>query len=239
MLQQTQATRVVPYFERFMARFPTPEGLAAAPPADVLTLWSGLGYNRRAIRLQDAARFIVEEGWPSDITGLLRLPGVGEYTAAAVACFAFGEQVPTTDTNQKRVLNRWHGRPLSSNELVEAAQRELPPDRAADWNQAVMDLGAGTCRPANPLCSRCPMAGWCAGPETYVAPPTQAPFRGSSRETRGAVIRMLAAEGKATLCRLSEESRVSPRRLGVAIEALIGEGLVEQTDSGVYQLPRS
>jgi len=239
MLQQTQAARVVPFFERFMARYPTPAAIAQAPAAEVLALWSGLGYNRRAIRLQEAARRIAGNGWPPDTAGLQALPGIGPYTAAAVACFAYGEQVPTTDTNLRRVLSRWLGRPLRGPELAEVARGELPSGRAADWNQALMDLGAGICRPVEPSCGECPVEDWCAGPETYVAPPSQGRFRGSRREARGAVVRGLVARGASTLTELSATTDLDKRQVSTALKTLSDEGMVEESADGVFRLPGS
>lgn len=239
MLQQTQAVRVVPFFEDFLARYPSPETLAAAPLAEVLAAWSGLGYNRRAIRLREAARSIAADGWPCDPTDLQNLPGVGRYTAAAVACFAFGAQLPTVETNVRRVVNRWHGRVLPERDLAEAARRELPPGRAADWNQAAMDLGATICRPRDPRCSDCPVVEWCAGPETYVAPPAQRRFRGSSRQARGAIVRTLVNQGPATVSLLSTKTDLDPTLLGRALEALVAEGIIEPTEAGTYRLPGS
>lgn len=239
MLQQTQAGRAIPFFERFLVRFPTPRALAEATPADVLAVWSGLGYNRRALRLQEAARRISAEGWPTDATGLQSLPGVGPYTADAVACFAFGEQVPTADTNVRRVVSRWYGRSLSGQSLTETARNELPKGRAADWNQAVMDLGAGLCKPLGPLCGDCPVVQWCAGPATYVAPPAQGRFRGSNRESRGAIIRHLVHQGPATLARLSKETGLNRERLSTALKTLAEDRMIEQTESGSYRVPGS
>ena len=236
MLQQTQAHRVVPFFEDFLARYPSPETLAAAPSAEVLAAWSGLGYNRRAIRLRDAARRIAADGWPSDPNELQNLPGIGRYTAAAVACFAFGAQVPTVETNVRRVVNRWYGRVLTGGDLSDAARRELPPARAADWNQAVMDLGATICRPREPRCSDCPVVEWCAGPETYVAPPTQRRFQGSSRQARGAIVRTLINQGSATVNRLSTETDLDPSLLQRALDALVVEEMIEPTEAGTYRL---
>ena len=120
MLQQTQAARVVPYFEAFLARFPDAEALAAAPARDVLAAWSGLGYNRRALALQAAARHVAAHGWPDDLTAL---PGVGPYTAAAVGSFAWDRQEPAIDTNVRRVLERFDGRPRRPRELDERVRR--------------------------------------------------------------------------------------------------------------------
>lgn len=237
MLQQTQAPRVVSYFRRFLASYPSPEVLAAAAPADVLAAWLGLGYNRRAVRLRETARHIAEHGWPSDPVELQHLPGIGPYTAAAVACFAFGAQLPTVDTNLRRVLNRWHGRALTGADLAETAKREIPSGRAADWNQAVMDLGATLCRPRDPDCSNCPVADWCAGPGTYVAPPPQRRFRGSSREARGAIIRTLVEQGAATVRQVSLDNDLDPAVLQEALEGLLAEGMVEPVGPGAFRLP--
>ncbi len=213
MLQQTQAERVVGHYTRFLQVYPTPAELAAAAPAEVLSVWSGLGYNRRALRLREAARVIASTGWPTTQATLGELPGVGRYTAAAVACFAFGAQIATPDTNMRRVLGRWYGRTLHGNSLDEAAAAELPPGRAADWNQAVMDLGATCCKPLKPACSRCPVQAWCAGPETYAPPPPQPRFEGSARQARGAVVRTLVVMGSLTIEELAPASGMDHLRV--------------------------
>lgn len=237
MLQQTQAGRVLPYFKRFMEAYPDPHALAAAPLAEVLAAWSGLGYNRRALRLQESARRIADAGWPVDTAGLRKLPGVGPYTAAAVRCFAFGEQLPTIDTNLRRVLSRWRGRPLDGEELASIAGEELPTGRAAEWNQAVMDLGSLICRPSTPLCPECPVAAWCASPDVYVPPRPQGVFRGSSREARGAVIRTLIEGGEeATALDLAVRTGLDRSRIDEALAVLNEEGLVT-VDGGAFSLP--
>lgn len=225
MLQQTGAKRVVGYYRRFLDRFPDPFELATAAPGEVLALWSGLGYNIRALRLREAAIVIASSGWPPTEEKLRALPGVGLYTAAAVACFAFGEQIPTPDTNMRRVLSRWHGEPLAGKALTEAAGAEIPTGRASEWNQAVMDIGATLCKPLTPACERCPVEPWCAGPSTYVPPPSQPPFAGSARQARGAIIRHLVESGPLSIEELS--SRIGADRLLPAVERLTEEGLVE------------
>ena len=156
MLQQTQAARVVPYYEAFLARFPDPAALAAAPARDVLAAWSGLGYNRRALALQRAAAVVAERGWPDDLT---ELPGVGPYTAAAVAAFAWDAQRAAVDVNARRVLERWDGRRHPPAALAARAAAVLPAGRAADWNQAMMELGATVCTARAPRCGACPVRG--------------------------------------------------------------------------------
>ena len=159
MLQQTQVARVVPYYEAFLARFPDEAALAPAPVADVLRLWSGLGYNRRALALQAAAAAVARDGWPADVEGLLALPGVGPYTAAAVASFAFGEQAAAVDTNVRRVIERLDRRRRRPPELARRAERLMPGGRAADWNQALMELGRDCLHRARAAVRRLPRRG--------------------------------------------------------------------------------
>jgi len=188
MLQQTQVDRVIPKFTSFITRWPTVASLAVADPVEVLEAWSGLGYNTRALRLLEAARIIASSQWPTAPDDLQRLPGIGPYTAAAIASIAFDYQTPAIDTNIRRVLNRWTGSALDGKTLEEAANALLG-EPAGDWNQAVMDLGATLCRPRDPACHICPVVSWCADPDIYEAPAKQGAFRGSNRELRGALVR--------------------------------------------------
>jgi A/G-specific adenine glycosylase len=201
LAQQTQAARAAAAWPRFLERFPDVAALAAATPAEVLRAWQGLGYNRRALALQRTARAVVERGgWPDTVEELAALPGIGPYTARAVACFALEQRVAPVDTNVARVLAR---------SLAGADPAQLPPaarQRLADqampqeqpwaWSSALMDVGALHCRP-RPRCDGCPLAPSCRwralGP---AAPPprprAQAPFATSDRRWRGAVVRALA-----------------------------------------------
>ncbi len=226
MLQQTQVTRVVPAYERFLVAFPDVETLAAAPLDAVLVAWSGLGYNTRARRLREAARMIAAEGWPTTAEGLRRLPGVGPYTAAAVASFAFGERIAVDDTNARRVLSRWAGRPLAGADLHGEAQSALTGDPAT-WNQAIMDLGAVVCLPA-PRCAACPVARWCADPSVYRPPARQSRFEGSDRQVRGAVLRALGGGDWVTHTALASATGHDPERVDLALTTLAADGLVER-----------
>jgi A/G-specific adenine glycosylase len=170
MLQQTQVTTVIPYYRRFLDRFPTVATLANAPLADVLKLWEGLGYYARARNLHKAAIEIVEKytgQLPQTYAELRQLPGFGEYTAGAVASIAFGEVVPTIDGNVKRVLARLFAieeditRGKVARRLKEIAVALVDPDHPGDWTQALMELGAMVCSPKNPLCSTCPLQALC------------------------------------------------------------------------------
>ncbi len=209
-----------------MERFPTPGDLASSDLAELITLWAGLGYQRRAINLQRAAAVIDESGWPTDVAGLMQLPGVGPYTAAAVSCFAFGTPVPAVDTNLKRILSRWHGRPLSGSALNDAAAAELPDAEAADWAQAMMDLGAMICRPRNPDCESCPVENWCVDPTIYESPPRQSAYEGSVRQARAALLKLLAIRGPSTLASIVDATGLQPTTLSAALEALERESTV-------------
>lgn len=170
MLQQTQVERVVDHWRRFLERFPTVDRLAAAPLADVLRAWEGLGYYRRARQLHDAAvRIVAEHGGrvPASSVELATLPGIGRYTASAIASIAFGEVSPIVEANSRRVLARLaaHAAPLAGTSgdgpLWGIAGAILPARRTGEWNQALMDLGALVCTPRAPLCPRCPIAVHC------------------------------------------------------------------------------
>jgi A/G-specific adenine glycosylase len=171
MLQQTQASRVVPRWLAWLGRWPTAEALAAASTAQVIREWQGLGYNRRALSLQRAARVVAESGWPDDLT---ELPGVGPYTAAAVACFAFGRPVLPVDVNVRRVQER----------TGEAFDHTCA--------QALMDLGATVCIARVPRCGKCPLSATCPSRGRRFEPlRKQGPFEGSFRQRRGAALRAL------------------------------------------------
>ena len=165
MAQQTQAARAAEAWERFLVEFPTPVSLADASPADALRAWRGLGYNRRALALRAAAREIIERYGgqvPSDVEALDALPGVGPYTARALAALAFGRRVGAVDTNVRRVLGRaLFDEPPGVSELQATADSIAPADRPGEWTHALMDVGATFCKPRNPHCLECPVRPWC------------------------------------------------------------------------------
>jgi A/G-specific adenine glycosylase len=170
MLQQTQVDRVVPKYHAFLEAFPTLEALAEAPTAEVIRLWQGLGYNRRAVNLQRAARTIVERhggSFPQTVEELRALPGIGAYTAGALACFAFEQDVAFLDTNIRRAVRRLFVGPdegaadAGDNALLELAARAVPQGEGWAWNQAIMELGATICTAAAPACWRCPVRVHC------------------------------------------------------------------------------
>jgi A/G-specific adenine glycosylase len=205
MAQQTQVDRVVPRWQRWLERWPTIEALAAAPAADVIREWQGLGYNRRALSLHRAARHVAAHGWPDDLT---ELPGVGRYTADAVACFALGRDVLPLDVNVRRVQER------SGRSFTAAAA------------QALMDLGATVCLARIPRCDRCPLAADCPSRGLRFQPlRKQGPFEGSFRQRRAATLRLVADDAK-PLAELDAE----------AVASLANDGLV-QVEAGRVSLP--
>jgi A/G-specific adenine glycosylase len=220
MLQQTQVDRVVPKYQAFLQLFPTLEALAAAPTAEVIRAWAGLGYNRRAVNMQRAALVVQERydgRFPQDLAELLKLPGIGPYTAGAIACFAFEQDVGFMDTNIRRVIQRLFVGPEEAGmageaALLDLAQATVPPQQGWAWNQAVMELGALVCTAAAPACWRCPVGAFCrayadrraadqqvfqgdaAAPAPRprrLAERREAPFTGSNRFYRGRVIEAL------------------------------------------------
>jgi len=235
MAQQTQISRVVERYGLFMDRFPTPTSMAKASAAEVLRMWSGLGYNRRGLRLQEAASFISEYGWPQDLESL---PGVGPYTAGAVGSISFGHEVPAVDTNVKRVLSRWKGEPLNGQKLLAYATEVMPNSQAAQWNQAIMDLGAALCTPRLPLCSDCPAQTWCVDPAVYVPPPKQPTFQGSRREARGVLLSALTGSAVPLHLRdIATSTGLSVERLAKAGESLVTEGMAVEPDPQIFALP--
>ena len=206
MLQQTQVDRVIPYYHRWLERFPAVQALAEAPTADVIQLWAGLGYNRRAVNLQRTAQAVVERGgtFPADAETLRSLPGIGPYTAGAIACFAFEQDVAFIDTNMRRVLHRVFLGPelpaplANDREITRLAAEALPEGRGWDWNQSLIEFGALHCTARKPLCVVCPMQQVCAAypaiQSLIVQQPRGAkskkegPFKESNRYFRGRVV---------------------------------------------------
>ncbi len=238
MLQQTQATRVIEPWTRFMEQFPTPSSCAGASLGEVLMAWRGLGYHRRAKALHETARVLRDEygdAVPREVELLRRLPGVGEYTAAAVACFAYGEPVAVLDTNVGRILARaLANRVLSRAEARALAAALVPRREPSAFNQAMLDLGAQFCRAA-PACGACPLAAQCRWRQRGGADPAprsagvsrpQPPFKGSRRQLRGRVLDALR-EGPQSRRRLGERlNGVEPARCDDVLDALARDGLI-------------
>jgi len=240
MLQQTQVARVVPRYETFLARFPTPAATAAVPLGDVVQAWAGLGYNRRAVNLHRAAGEIVRRHGgrlPSTLADLVALPGVGRYTARAVLAFAFEVDVGVVEVNSARVLARAvAGRRLSTSEAQGLADGLVPQGGGWTWNQAMLDLGATVCTKKAPRCASCPLRRCCAWaldpsqPDPAVGSAgcggRQSSFAGSDRQGRGRLVDALRL-GPVPLDRLGEAAGwpEDPGRARTVAAGLVADGL--------------
>lgn len=254
MLQQTPVARVIPRLEEWLARWPTPARLASEPPGEAVRAWDRLGYPRRALNLHAASVAITERHGgvvPADVDELLALPGVGPYTARAVAAFAYGARVPVVDVNVRRVLARavrgvGEPGPVRTREEHALMESLLPADAptARLTNAGMMELGQTVCTARTPACERCPLAELCAwraaGYPAYTGPaaPRQKPYAGSDREVRGRILRELRAEELPVSAARIAELWPDPDQRQRALAGLLADGLAEAVDGG-YALPSS
>jgi A/G-specific adenine glycosylase len=255
MLQQTPVVRVEPAWRAWLERWPTPSDLAAARTADVLRAWDRLGYPRRALRLQECARAIVERHGgvvPADEEGLRALPGVGEYTAAAVRAFAFGRRTVVVDTNVRRVIARAVAGTALPAPSPTAAERGLatalvPDDdaSAARWAAASMELGAVVCAARSPRCAACPVADLCAWraaghpPDAHAHRRRAQAWHGTDRQVRGRVMAVLRTAEQPVARTALDDASPDAAQVTRCLAGLIEDGLVEQDDAGRYRLPRT
>jgi A/G-specific adenine glycosylase len=252
MLQQTPVARVLPAHAAWLARWPTPAALAAATPADAVRQWDRLGYPRRAVRLHATARILARDYGgrvPSSATLLARLPGIGSYTAAAVASFAFGQRHAVLDTNVRRVLARLVTGEALPGPNPSAAERRiaeslLPADGrlAAKWSVAVMELGALLCRPALPSCTACPVAAGCAW-RARGYPPSRAgrragpAYAGSDRECRGRLLAVMRAADRPVPAAALDAAWPDSEQRSRALGTLAADGLITGHPDGTFALP--
>ena len=249
MLQQTPVVRVEPRWREWMTRWPTPAHLAAAPTAEVLKAWDRLGYPRRALRLREAARAITTEHGgtvPADEQTLRSLPGIGDYTAAAVAAFAYRRRAVVLDTNVRRVLARAVGGqalppPSPRRSERELAEALLPADGAASarWNVAVMELGALVCTARSPRCAHCPLAdngcAWFAAGRPAPVEDTRRrqAFEGTDRQMRGRIMALLRRDGTATAEQLLALDEQDAPRVHRCTASLVSDGLAVPEGEGL------
>ncbi|MFG3260496.1 A/G-specific adenine glycosylase [Streptomyces sp. NPDC048172] len=252
MLQQTPVNRVLPVYEQWLERWPRPADLAAEPPGEAVRAWGRLGYPRRALRLHGAAKAIAERHGgevPEEHAQLLALPGVGEYTAAAVVSFAYGKRHAVLDTNVRRVFARAVGGQQYPPNATTAAERRiaralLPEDEttASRWAAATMELGALVCTARSPQCARCPIAEQCAW-QLAGAPEHEGPARrtqsyaGTDRQVRGRLLAVLRASKDPVPQSDLDQVWHEPVQRARALDGLVSDGLVEPLDGGRYRLP--
>ena len=245
MLQQTPVQRVLPVWEKWLAKWPTPRDLAEAKRSDVITDWGRLGYPRRALRLHESATIIARDyknAVPQDLTDLRSLPGVGEYTAAAIAAFAFNQSTLVLDVNIRRLFARVIDGvefPTASPSQIERRLRtDLIPTDGAKWAAATMEFGALVCTSKNPDCAACPLKRQCAWrkagyPKSELVRKSQA-WVGTDRQCRGVIVQALREEKKLSARRLKELWHDSSQ-VEAALKTLIADGLIETTGKS-YQL---
>jgi A/G-specific adenine glycosylase len=253
MLQQTPVGRVIPRLEEWLTRWPEPADLAAEPAGEAVRAWQSLGYPRRALNLHACAVAITERFGgtvPNDVAALLSLPGVGDYTARAVAVFAYGARHPVVDTNIRRVIARAvDGQP---DPAAPNAKRDLPAmeavlpldvDASARFNAGMMELGALICTARSPKCDLCPLAALCAWraagyPATEVARrPPQKKYEGSDRQARGAILKLLRATDHPVPTALVAEAVPNPAQRGRALAGLLTDGLIVAHTDDEFALP--
>ncbi len=251
MLQQTPVARVRPAYAAWLARWPTPAALAAATPGDAVREWGRLGYPRRALRLHLTAQALVERHSgevPAALDALLALPGIGAYTAAAVASFAFGQRHAVLDTNVRRVLARLVSGQQLAPASASAAERRLaeallpdPPAVAARWSVAVMELGALVCTAARPRCAECPVAGDCAwrlgGRPAGGGTRRSQRYEGTDRQCRGRLLAVLRTADGPVPAALLDAAWAEPRQRSRALDSLVADGLVDPLPDGRFALP--
>jgi A/G-specific adenine glycosylase len=251
MLQQTPVARVEPVWREWMARWPSPADLAAVAPADVIRAWGKLGYPRRALRLREAAVAVVERHGgvvPAGVGALEALPGVGTYTARAVACFGHGQPQPVVDTNVRRVVARLlHGQAEAGSaraaDLADIAAL-TPPDRAraTRFSVAAMELGALVCVARTPRCGACPVRDRCAwrlaGSPAHDGPARRVQkFTGTDRQVRGRLLDVLRAAHEPVDAAALDAAWDDPVQRSRCLDSLLTDGLVEQTTDGLFRLP--
>lgn len=248
MSQQTQVSRVEPLWEAWLSRWPTPLAFSQASPDEVLRAWGNLGYPRRALRLLDCARAIVKHHdgeVPNTVADLLELPGIGDYTARAVAAFAYRRRVPVVDTNVRRVLRRYvqgefhQGNPRAAD--LRAVADLLPAENAREFSVALMELGALVCTP-EPKCDECPIKETCAWQLAGCPMPAEAPhrrtqkFAGTDRQVRGIIMAHLRDNSEVTRASIDILWPDAPQR-DRALYSLLVDGLAEEHAPGKFRLP--
>jgi A/G-specific adenine glycosylase len=254
MLQQTPVARVVPAHREWLARWPTPPALAAEPAGEAVRQWGRLGYPRRALWLHQTATIVTARyggAIPADLDALLELPGIGAYTAAAVASFAYGQRHAVLDTNVRRVLARLvagRARPAATQSVAERRMAEslLPaePAVAARWSVAVMELGALVCTAASPVCAACPVARDCAWlaagrPADPATGRRTQRYDGTDRQCRGRLLAVLRGSRSPATDADFDAVWADRTQLARALDGLVADGLVDPLPDGRYALPGS
>jgi len=223
--QQTQLERANTYYKKFISEYPNPEKMALSSKKKILKLWSGLGYNNRAIRLHESAKILSKKSFNELYPNFIELPGVGEYTNSALLSFAYGEKVITVDTNVKRVIGRYFKKDDVDKFIEENEKDLLKYFNSRDFNQALMDLGSYICTSTNPKCSICPLEQQCMK-YIKITKKQQEPFQNSNRQKRGQIVNILINTKKVRSSELAKKLNIKENTLNKLIKDLERDGIL-------------
>ncbi len=233
--QQTQINRANIYYQRFIKKFPTPESMSRSTLKTILKMWSGLGYNNRAIRLYESSKLISEKGFKNIYPNFELLPGVGQYTKNAILSFAYGEKVLALDTNLERVLTRYFAADSTKDYVKKYSDFLLKDVDSRDLNQALMDLGSSICTSSNPKCNICPLEKNC---KKYITKSKNSikKFKGSNRELRGKIIKLLVMQNQITIKNIAKKTRENEEKIMTAINSLENDGLLKVRKNNTIEI---
>ena len=233
--QQTQINRANIYYQRFIKKFPTPESMSRSTLKTILKMWSGLGYNNRAIRLYESSKLISEKGFKNIYPNFELLPGVGQYTKNAILSFAYGEKVLALDTNLERVLTRYFAADSTKDYVKKYSDFLLKDVDSRDLNQALMDLGSSICTSSNPKCNICPLEKNC---KKYIIRSKNSvkKFKGSNRELRGKIIKLLVMQNQITIKNIAKKTSENEEKIMTAINSLENDGLLKVRKNNTIEI---
>ena len=233
--QQTQINRANIYYQEFIKKFPTPESMSQSSLKTILKMWSGLGYNNRAIRLHESSKLIAEKGFKNIYPNFESLPGVGQYTKNAILSFAYGDKVLALDTNLERVLTRYFAIDSTKDYVKKYSGFLLAGVKSRDLNQALMDLGSSICTSSNPKCDICPIERGC---EKFILKSKISieKFKGSNRELRGKIIKLLLVENEIAVKDIVKKTREDEEKIITAINGLKGDGLLKIRKNNIIEI---
>ena len=233
--QQTQINRANIYYQKFIKKFPTPESMSRSTLKTILKMWSGLGYNNRAIRLYESSKLISEKGFKNIYPNFELLPGVGQYTKNAILSFAYGEKVLALDTNLERVLTRYFAADSTKDYVKKYSDFLLKDVDSRDLNQALMDLGSSICTSSNPKCNICPLEKNC---KKYITKSKNSikKFKGSNRELRGKIIKLLVMQNQITIKNIAKKTSENEEKIMTAINSLENDGLLKVRKNNTIEI---
>ena len=233
--QQTQINRANIYYQRFIKKFPTPESMSRSTLKTILKMWSGLGYNNRAIRLYESSKLISEKGFKNIYPNFELLPGVGQYTKNAILSFAYGDKVLALDTNLERVLTRYFAADSTKDYVKKYSDFLLKDVDSRDLNQALMDLGSSICTSSNPKCNICPLEKNC---KKYIIRSKNSveKFKGSNRELRGKIIKLLVMQNQITIKNIAKKTSENEEKIMTAINSLENDGLLKVRKNNTIEI---